>query len=279
MTGATGMLGRAVVAALGDAGFEPRTHTHADGDLAEGGAADDLVRAPGVRVVINCAAFTDVEGCEDPANAGAVRAGNVLIPEHLARACHENGRRLVHISTDYVFDGEKAEPYIEDDAANPRSAYGRSKLAGEKAVRRELPDGHLIVRTAWLYGAGGRNFVDTIRRLTDEREELRVVNDQRGSPTWVRDLAAAILACVASHARGTVHATNAGATTWFGLASRILELEPHAARLTPCTTAEYPQKARRPANSVLSCDRLVGLTGYRPRAWDAALADYLASSS
>jgi dTDP-4-dehydrorhamnose reductase len=210
-------------------------------------------------VVVNCAAYTAVDAAEEDEETAYLV--NASAPALLATACDKVGARLVHVSTDYVFPGDATEPYDVDDPTGPRSAYGRTKLAGELAVREILPDASYVVRTAWVYGANGANFVKTMGRLESERETVSVVDDQRGSPTWSRDLAAGLLALAGSDApAGTYHATNAGDTTWHGFTKAIFEeLGADPARVLPTTSDAYPRPAPRPAFSVLS-----------PRAWESA---------
>ena len=210
-------------------------------------------------VVVNCAAYTAVDKAEtDEETAYAVNAAG---PALLATACAKVGARLIHVSTDYVFPGDATSPYDVDDPTGPQGAYGRTKLAGELAVREILPAASYVVRTAWLYGAHGHNFVKTMARLEKERETLNVVDDQRGSPTWSHDLAAGLLALAAAEVpAGTFHATNRGETTWRGFAQAVFEeLGADPARVLPTTSEAYPTPAARPAYSVLS-----------PRAWDDA---------
>jgi dTDP-4-dehydrorhamnose reductase len=210
-------------------------------------------------VVVNCAAYTAVDAAEaDEETAYAVNAAG---PALLATACAKVGARLIHVSTDYVFPGDATSPYDVDDATGPKGAYGRTKLAGEQAVREILPDASYVVRTAWLYGATGQNFVKTMARLEREKETVSVVDDQRGSPTWSRDLAAGLLALAASDApAGTYHATNRGETTWHGFTRAIFEeLGADPERVLPTTSEAFQRPAPRPAYSVLS-----------PRAWDEA---------
>jgi dTDP-4-dehydrorhamnose reductase len=225
-------------------------------------------------VVINAAAATQVDALEsDP--EGALRV-NAMGPRNLAVACRRLGLKLIHISTDYVFDGAKPEPYVEWDATGPLSVYGRSKLLGEEWVRQQCPD-HFIVRTAWLYGVPGPNFVTAILargRSLGPAGELKVVEDQRGTPTSSLALAPQLLALAATEAFGTYHATCQGDTTWYGFASLILETAGIAVRLTPCTTKEFPRPAHRPANSVLD-NRLLQVAGLdRMPSWQAAFQQF-----
>ena len=248
--------------------------THDQIDAALAGTAPDLV--------INTAAWNLVDRAEDePQTAFQV---NALGPRRLAEWCNRAGVPLVHISTDYVFSGlldnggRRFLPYRETDPPDPLSAYGVSKLAGEHFVRALCPE-HLIVRTCGLYGrppAGGKgNFVETMLRLGAERPELRVVDDQECTPTSAADLARMVAALIDAGARGTFHATNAGSTTWCGLARTIFGLAGMKVSVQPITTAEYGAKARRPGYSVLSTARLTDATGVPPRPWQDALEQYI----
>lgn len=234
-------------------------------------AASLTTALAGFDIVVNCAAWTAVDDAE--ANEATAFRVNAVGPANLARACAAHGAKLVQISTDYVFDGDDEAAYPVDAAPNPRSAYGRTKLAGEWAVRAELPESSWVLRTAWLYGEFGPNFVKTMVALEQQREQLSVVDDQRGQPTWACDLARQIVRVVdAGVPAGIYHATNGGETTWFGLTRAIFELlgtDPD--RVLPTTTDQFPRPAHRPANSVLSHDRWaeVGLEPMRP--WHDAL--------
>jgi dTDP-4-dehydrorhamnose reductase len=233
--------------------------TRAELDVTDPAAVERAVKEVRPDAVLNAAAYTAVDAAEtDEATAAAV---NAEAPATLARVCALYGAGLVHVSTDYVFAGDASTPYPVDAPVGPTSAYGRTKLAGERAVRELLPERSWVVRTAWVYGAGGGNFVRTVARLEATRETVEVVDDQRGSPTWSRDLAAGLLALVgAGPAPGVYHCTNAGETTWYGLARAVFEeLGADPERVRPTTTAAFPRPAPRPAYSVLS-----------PAAWLAA---------
>jgi dTDP-4-dehydrorhamnose reductase len=243
---------------------------------------DDVVRAVGVDVlditdsvavsaaidefapdiVVNAAAYTAVDAAEK--NEDLSFRVNATGPAVLAAAMARHGGRLVHVSTDYVFAGDAARPYEVHDIPDPRSVYGRTKLAGELAVRELLPDNSYVVRTAWVYGASGANIVKTMARLSRERDTVSVVDDQRGSPTWSADLARGLVELARSGATpGIYHCTGAGDTTWFGFTQAIFEeLGADPARVLPITTDEYPLAAPRPAYSVLSDTawRAAGLT-------------------
>jgi len=223
-------------------------------------------------VVINAAALTAVDYCESHEDEALLVNGEG--PGILAAVADGQGARLVHYSTDYVFDGLKVGPYREEDEARPSSAYGRSKLRGEELVRANCPD-HLILRTAWLFGCNGKNFIRTILKAARGGQPLRVVDDQRGSPTYTRDLARCTLRMVEEGCRGTYHVTNSGACTWFELALYAIKCAGIAAAVTPVTSAEYSLPAPRPANSVLANVSLErsGLPALRP--WQDAVREYI----
>ncbi len=233
-------------------------------------------------LVVNCAAYTAVDKAESEPDAAY--AVNRRGPENLAVACSRHRLPLIHISTDYVFDGKATQPYKEDDPAHPINVYGHSKWEGEEAIRANLPE-HLIVRTAWLYGIHGNSFVRTIRRLANEREELRIVADQYGSPTWTGDLSDALarisadLLTGAIHgAWGTYHFTNSGQTSWYDFARLIVEHarrtgEVKVQRVVPIASTEYPVATPRPAYSVLDCSRITRKFGIVPRSWETAFAE------
>ena len=254
VVGAAGMLGQDLVAALGDSrqGHEVTGLDRDSLDIIDPKACLDAVA--GHDLVVNVAAWTAVDEAEShEADAFAV---NAVGAANLARACEAARARMVHVSTDYVFAGDATRPYAEDAPLAPRSAYGRTKAAGEWAVRTYLPGASWVVRTAWLYGAHGPNFVKTMARLAAERDTVSVVDDQRGQPTWTVDLAAAILRLVEAEAPfGVYHGTSSGETTWFGFAQAIFaELGLDPARVQATTTDAFPRPAPRPSYSVLGHD-------------------------
>lgn len=254
VTGARGQLGSELVALLRDADLAAPGRGELDltaPSLAEW-VRDWASLGPGRRVVLNAAAWTDVDGAEaDPSGA---RELNALAPARLAAACAEVDATLVHVSTDYVFAGDQADrPYEVDDPVEPRTAYGAGKLAGERAVRAGL-DAHYVVRTAWLYGATGGNFVKTIAGLRHRRETLDVVNDQVGSPTWAADLARGLVELAGSGAPyGAYHCAAGGQASWYELARAVFEeVGADPERVRPCDSSAFPRPAPRPAYSVLS---------------------------
>ncbi|MCD2189112.1 dTDP-4-dehydrorhamnose reductase [Actinomycetospora soli] len=266
VTGAGGALGTDLVRVLTTSGERFRAFVRADLDITDAEAVDAAVAdwAGGVdepAVLLNAAAFTAVDLAEtDPDAARAAHAVNADAPGYLAAACARHGARLVHVSTDYVFDGRgpagrPGAGYEPDDPTGARSVYGRTKELGEQRVRDAL-DAHHVVRTAWVYGDTGSNFVATMARLAGRRDTLDVVDDQHGSPTWSADLAAALVALGRSDApAGTLHATGGGATTWCGFARAVFEeLGADPQRVRGCTTDQFPRPAPRPAWSVLSPD-------------------------
>ncbi len=255
-----------------------RDHRVMGGDLPDMDITDPgqcLARIRGFRpdVVINAAALTRVDYCE--AHEREAFEVNGHGPRNLARAAASAGAFFVHYSTDYVFDGLKKEAYLEEDDPNPRSVYGRSKLAGEELVRQNCPH-HLIIRTSWLFGRNGPNFVRTIVEAARRGDPLRVVHDQRGSPTYSADAAAHTLRMIEAGCRLTYHLTNRGACTWYELAVTALEYAGMKdVPVTPVSTAEFPRPAPRPANSVLANAHLQrdGLPLMRP--WQEAVKDYI----
>ncbi len=252
VVGAGGQLGTDILRVLERGGERDVVGlTRADLDVADRTAVDKALAAHAPSVVVNAAAYTAVDAAETDEAAAA--AANTAAPGFLAEACAQSGARLVHLSTDYVFAGDGTQPYDEDDPTGPRSVYGRTKLAGEKAVLHALPSAY-VVRTAWVYGAAGSNFVKTMAKLERTHETLSVVDDQRGSPTWSFDLATGVVALARSGASGGVyHCTNSGETTWCGFARAIFEeLGADPARVAPTTTEAFPRPAPRPAYSVLA---------------------------
>jgi dTDP-4-dehydrorhamnose reductase len=275
--GAGGQVGRELIQRPALPGFALIGLTHAEADIADRDAVQDAVLRHKPDIIVNAAAYTAVDKAE--ADLGRALEANETGPGHLASAAKDIGAVLVHFSTDYVFDGCKTGAYVEDDPVGPTSAYGRSKEAGERAVRATMQR-HLIIRTAWVYAAHGANFLKTMVRLARERDVVRVVADQHGTPTSAADLADAVLAMLPrlqgqDGAFGTFHLTNAGRTTWHGFAEAIFAgLARHGSsvsRLEAITTADYPTPARRPAMSALDCRKIADTYGIRLRPWEEAV--------
>ncbi len=223
-------------------------------------------------VIFNCAAYTRVDDCETN-HADAMR-GNAIAPRNLAEAAEAIGAKLLHISTDYVFDGKASDPYTEDVPAVPTTAYGRSKLLGEQYIA-QFCKRYFIVRTAWLYGRNGNNFVKTMIRLFNEREIIKVVNDQWGSPTNAEDLAYHMLIIALGEEYGIYHCTNNGSTSWYGFSCAISKHLRSKTKIRPCSSKEYQTLAKRPKYSVLSNTMLTLTVGDHMRSWEEALDDYM----
>jgi dTDP-4-dehydrorhamnose reductase len=283
--GAGGQVGLELCRLVWPAGYQLAAFGRGGVDITEHDAVVAAVARERPDVVINAAAYTAVDRAESEPDAAW--ASNCTGPANLAAACRDAGILLIHLSTDYVFDGSKTGPYREDDPVKPLGVYGKSKEAGDRAVREALAE-HVILRTAWVYSAHGHNFVRTMLRLRAERPVLRVVADQIGSPTSAVDIAAAVGAVVqrldaGNSSRGTYHFAGGGAVTWHGFAEAIFELATqwNAAerrpppRIEAITTADYPTPARRPANSVLDCSRIGEAFGIVPRPWRQALAEVI----
>jgi dTDP-4-dehydrorhamnose reductase len=277
VTGAGGMLGQDLLARLAADGDAAVGLDRAALDITDPAAVRAALDAHGPSVVVNCAAWTAVDDAEVKEDAALAVNGDG--PRVLAEACRASGAALIQVSTDYVFAGDADAPYAEDAPTAPRSAYGRTKEAGERAVLRALPERGYVVRTAWLYGAGGGNFVRTMIRLEGVKDTLDVVNDQRGQPTWTADLAGLLArlgrgALAGTAPAGVYHGTSGGETTWFDLTREIFRLlgaDPE--RVRPTTSAAFVRPAPRPAYSVLGHDRW-DAAGLAPlRSWSEALVE------
>lgn len=296
VTGAGGQVGAEVVREL-----QGRAQVHARErallDVADPASIREGVRAARPDVIVNCAAYTAVDRAET--DREAAHAANVVGPGVLGEEAKRCGALLLHFSTDYVYDGSKPAPYVEEDPVNPLSVYGATKLEGEQAVAASGA-AHLVLRTSWVYGPRGRNFLFTMLRLARERPELRIVDDQKGAPTSSRALARLVREILdrggdieaisrdeierVSSASGIYHATAAGATTWFGFARAIFDemarqdrLAFAAPRLVPIATRDYPTPARRPANSVMSNEKLRAAFGVSIADWRAGLEEVVSA--
>ena len=274
LTGGNGQLGRELTETATAAGHVVRSTTRADCDITNPAQVLDVVGDSAPDVVVNCAAWTKVDAAETERDAAYLV--NAVGPRVLAGVCAARNVLLVQMSTDYVFDGTALAPIDEWQRPSPRSTYGASKLAGEEEVRALAPR-HMIVRTSWLYGRDGPNFVLTIRRAATERPVLRVVADQFGCPTWTGHLAAALLRAIARDVPGTLHLTNSGMVSWHGFAEAIVASTGGSTEVTPIAGAEYPTAAPRPRYSVLD-NRVWRLLGEDPLpGWQEGLNAYLAT--
>ncbi|HZU40869.1 MAG TPA: dTDP-4-dehydrorhamnose reductase [Solirubrobacteraceae bacterium] len=272
ITGAAGMLGQDVRSAAQDAGHEPIALARAELDITDEAVVRAAIDAARPDAVINCAAWTNVDAAETEERAATAVNGDGA--GHVARAAAACGAWTVHVSSDYVFDGRARAPYLESSPTGPASAYGRSKLAGEHAVAAAAPHAHTIVRTSWLFGAGGPCFPATIRRLAGERDQIKVVDDQVGCPTFTGHLARALIELAETRPPGIVHVAGGGACSWYEFAREIVAASALACEVTPCTTEEFPRPAPRPAYSVLGTER--GHEVPRLAGWREGLSDYLA---
>jgi dTDP-4-dehydrorhamnose reductase len=268
--GASGLLGQELVQELKTEQLTALSSR--DGDLRDRARVREVIRDSRPDWIVQSAAYTDVDGCEsNPDFAFAVNSEGAV---NVAEAAREAGSRLLFLSTDYVFDGSKRSPYETGDARNPTSVYGRTKAQAEERLLEILPE-VCIARTSWLFGHGGKCFPATILKLASTRPEISVVNDQRGSPTFTRDLASALVQLCRASARGIVHVTNSGNCTWHEFASEVVRESGMRTAVKPVTTAEFPRPARRPAYSVLSPDSLRAYHVGMPE-WRDALRRYLA---
>ena len=241
-------------------------------DITDPAAVQHTVSKFNPALIMNCAAFTRVDDCEEKKElAFAVNGDGV---GYLAEAASRLGARLVHFSTDYIFDGRGSEPYEEGSPVCPVNVYGASKWEGECQVRKHLQD-HLIIRTQWLYGQGGNHFVKSILRLAEKQDVLKVVDDQVGSPTWTEDLSEAVLALIEKELSGTYHLVNSGQSSWYQFARRIIEEAGLSTKVVPCTTAEFSRPAKRPAYSVLSTAKAAADLGRPLPHWEVALKRFI----
>ena len=270
-TGSHGLLGTNILPIL-ERFFTVIPYDIEEWDITDRDAGEHIVRGIRPDVILNLAAYTNVDECEDCLSfadrVNAEAAGMV------AKLCNDHNIKLVHISTDYVFDGEKNTPYTEDDEPNPASVYGLSKLSGEKKILANCPDA-IIIRTQWLYGHGGTNFITKVTRIARESGVAEVVNDQRGCPTYTKDLAEPIRLLVEQKRSGIYHVANSGSCTWFDFAQEIFSSLHIDVALKPTTSEQLNRKAKRPRYSVFDCSKLLRDTGCHMRTWQDALHDYL----
>lgn len=272
VTGYSGQLGYDVVRLLESQGEEVLGTTMEDFDLTDETGLKAFILNYKPDVVVHCAAYTLVDMAED--NRDLCYAINVLGTKYIAEACREIGAKMVYFSSDYVFDGSKKEPYEVDDEVSPVNYYGETKLQGERAVTATLPN-HFIIRISWVFGENGLNFVKTMLRLAETRDELSVVSDQVGSPTYTRDLAVLIAEMIHTDKYGTYHATNEGNCSWHEFAKAIFDMSGLAVKVNGIPTSAYPTRAKRPLNSIMSKDSLDQAGFTRLPDWTDALRRYL----
>lgn len=271
ITGASGQLGTELRHLLDQKGIDYQAFDSQGLDITDRQAVAKRFAAIQPKVVFHCAAYTAVDKAEDEGKEANWQV-NADGTKNIAQAAHQYGATLVYISTDYVFDGTNAGEYSTDAETNPKNEYGKAKLAGEQAVR-ETMDKYYIIRTSWVFGEYGKNFVYTMLRLAKTHDHLTVVNDQVGRPTWTRTLAEFMLFAVQNKiAYGTYQLSNDGSCTWYDFACEILKDKD--VTVSPVTSAEYPQKAYRPRHSIMSLDK-VKAAGYQPISWQEALHDFL----
>ncbi len=265
VTGAKGMLGRDLCPMLEDNDFDVIETDIENLDITNELQVNSVLKKECPDFVIHCAAYTNVDKAEDEKDLA--EKINSTATEYIAKATKKIGSTLIYISTDYVFDGTKNSPYMPDDEPNPINEYGKSKLNGEKAIKK-ICDKYYILRTSWLYGHHGKNFVETMLSLKDQTE-LNVVDDQNGCPTWTVDLSDAIISIIEENPEyGIYHTCGAGSTSWYGFAKEIFKLSKIEVSLKPCNTNEYPRPAKRPKYSIMDNDGIL-------RDWKLALKDYL----
>lgn len=276
LIGADGMLATAIKK-LAPADYEIQSFDLPDFDLGNRQQVFSL-QDQSPQIIINCAAYTDVDGCEK--NCDLAMRVNTDGVGYLAECARQIGAVLVHISTDFIFDGKKTAPYLEDDQPGPLSVYGKSKLLGEQQIQRSGLKKFFIIRTSWLYGAGGSNFVETIIRLAKERTELKIIADQLGSPTWTDDLAKAVFTLLQTKDYGIYHFSNEGECSWFEFTREIIEQVAKKERLAvtevlPIPTEGYPLPAERPKYSVLSKKKIRQIMQIEIPTWQQSLKSYL----
>jgi len=275
VVGCNGMLGADIMTLLKrDADFDAVGIDLPDIEITKQSSIKGVFKGVKPQVVVNCAAYTDVDGCEN--NRDLAFSVNGEGPGHLARAAGKIGASLIHISTDFVFDGTKLSLYVEEDIPNPISAYGESKLFGERSVI-EQTDAFAIFRTAWLYGHHGRNFVGIIQSLAADKPEIRAVTDQMGSPTYSVHLAKGIIAGIKKNIRGLYHLTNSGCCTRYEWVRKILELSGLETKLLTAKAVDFPRPAARPSNSALDCSKFSQATGHEMPSWEKGLEAYFAA--
>lgn len=272
VTGSNGMLAKDLLSLLGAKG---KGLSHAEMDITDLLSVQQVLTNIKPRVVINCAALADVDRCETDAEAAMQVNGEGVA--FLAMISAEIGAKLVQVSSDYLFDGTKGSPYLEDDLPKPINIYGESKLAGE--LNADVNPNNLVVRAQWLYGLHGKNFLETMLLLGKEKKELTVVDDQIGAPTWTMDLAKGIISLIDHDCTGVYHCANGGSVSWNGFAKAIFEEANMDVTVLPISTAELDRPAKRPLDTILDCSKLAKDTGFIAPHWRESLRTYLALRS
>jgi dTDP-4-dehydrorhamnose reductase len=272
VTGSKGLLGKEFSLAFISPIHEVIGVDIDDFDITDPSALKDALTDIAPDCVINCAAYTKVDACED--HQSLAFKLNAEAPGEMAMLCKELKIKLCHISTDYVFDGTKEVPYTEKDKPNPINVYGQSKLQGELAIQRNMDD-FIIVRTQWIFGFGGPNFVKTILDLAKDKKEIKVVNDQFGRPTYTRNLSLAIALLIEMDASGIFHVCNTGSASWYDLAKKAVEYAGFSTKVLPVPTEEFPRPAKRPMRSVLSTEKFSAFAGKNLETWQVALKEYV----
>jgi dTDP-4-dehydrorhamnose reductase len=241
-------------------------------DIADVEKGEEFLRQYAPDAVINLAAVTNVDGCED--NIELARTINGEAPGFLAEICEKHHAKFIHLSTDYIFSGKKNTPYTEEDTPDPQSVYGITKLAGERNIMRKNPSS-LIIRAQWIYGEGGENFITKIKKIAEEKGIVEVVDDQRGAPTYAKDLALPLKTLIENGNSGIYHIADSGSCTWFEFAKEVFSQLKMKIEVKPITSAKLNRKANRPSYSVYDCSKLQKDTGIVMRSWQAALKEYL----
>ncbi|MFW5731302.1 MAG: dTDP-4-dehydrorhamnose reductase [Desulfonatronovibrionaceae bacterium] len=271
--GKTGLLGQALAQMMKDSPFLAHCPGHRELDLFNPEQVEQYLMDNRIKTVFNAVAYTRVDQAEEDIKSAQLL--NRDLPALLGGICRKQDLGLVHFSTDFVFDGQKNTPYTTEDEPGPESVYGRTKLEGEKVLLSRPWDGLLIIRTAWLFGPHKTNFVDKILSLARERDNLNIVHDQVGSPTYTLDLASCCISLVKNQASGLYHLANKGEASWCELASEAIRCAGLYCKATPIPSKEFPQKATRPSYSVLDCSKFSMTTGIKPRPWTHSLRDYI----